>query len=363
MQGWRLGVFLTTVLSIWAVMHAYVFWRVASVSWVTAQVSRSVLAGLGLALWLSYPLARWQALPKVEWVAANWIGVLFLLFVALLAADVATLGGRFWPGLRGGAIVAAAVLSVIALVQGLRPPVVSEYEVKLRGLPRDRDGTRVVMISDVHLGGMIGAPWLARVVEQINALRPDLIAVVGDVVEGDVDRAGEVVPVLRQLRAPLGVWVVTGNHEYYAGLDRSLRLFEEAGFFVLRDRWREAAPGIVVAGVDDLTARRQFAIRDDPVGHALANRPPGATIFLSHSPWQADRAAALGAGLMLSGHTHNGQIWPFNYFVGLSYRLLAGRYDVQGMPVIVGRGTGTWGPRMRLWRPGEIVRVTLRFSD
>jgi predicted MPP superfamily phosphohydrolase len=113
--------------------------------------------------------------------------------------------------------------------------------------------------------------------------------------------------------------------------------------------------------VDDLTARRQFGSDEDrPVEKALANRPPGATILLSHSPWQADTAAAAGAGLMISGHTHNGQVWPFNYLVRLRYPLLGGRYEVSGMPVIVCRGTGTWGPRMRLWLPSEIVRIKLR---
>jgi predicted MPP superfamily phosphohydrolase len=120
------------------------------------------------------------------------------------------------------------------------------------------------------------------------------------------------------------------------------------------------AAGLVLAGVDDLTARQQLGREDHPLERALANRPSGATILLSHSPWQADVAARLGAGLMLSGHTHNGQLWPFNYLVGLKYPLLGGRYDVGGMSVIVSRGTGTWGPRMRLWRPGEIVRITLR---
>ena len=93
---------------------------------------------------------------------------------------------------------------------------------------------------------------------------------------------------------------------------------------------------------------------------ALSGRPPGATVFLSHTPWETEKAAGAGAGLMLSGHTHGGQIWPFSYMVRLRYPLLGGRYDVNGMTVIVCRGTGTWGPRMRLWRPGEILRITLR---
>jgi predicted MPP superfamily phosphohydrolase len=114
-----------------------------------------------------------------------------------------------------------------------------------------------------------------------------------------------------------------------------------------------------LAGVDDLTARRQFKLDGDPVGRALG-RPPGvATIYLCHSPLQAERAAALGAGLMLSGHTHAGQLWPFGYLVRLAYPRVEGRYDVDGMTLLVCRGTGTWGPPMRLFRPSEIVRITL----
>jgi predicted MPP superfamily phosphohydrolase len=170
-------------------------------------------------------------------------------------------------------------------------------------------------------------------------------------------------PTLKQLRSPLGVWAVTGNHEYYAGLELSAKLFEAAGYRLLCDGWAEATPGIIIAGVDDLTARVQFGKIDDAVERALANRPAGAAILLSHSPLELNRAAAAGANLMLSGHTHAGQIWPFNFLVRLKYPLLAGRYEVNGMTLIVGRGTGTWGPPMRLWRPSEILRIKLRTSD
>jgi hypothetical protein len=131
---------------------------------------------------------------------------------------------------------------------------------------------------------------------------------------------------------------------------------------VLRDEWTEAVPGLVLAGVDDLTARRQAGLGGgDPVGRSLAGRPAnGATIFLSHTPWRAEQAARLGAGLMLSGHTHAGQLFPFGFLVKLQYPLLAGTYHVEGMPVVVCRGTGTWGPRMRLFSRCEIVRITLR---
>ena len=363
--------FLSIVLTIWGVMHLYVFWRMASVAWITAHLSRQALVAVALVLWASYPTARildsWKleaAARPLEFIGATWIGMLFLLVAALLVVDVMTLGGwllsRLAPVLRGWALVVAGLLAAIGLAQGLRPPVLRDYEVPLAGLSQEHDGLVLVQISDLHLGTLINHRWLARLIARVNELRPDLVAVVGDVVDGNVGRVESLQPVLAKLRAPLGVWAVTGNHEYYAGVDQCVRLFQDAGFKVLRDAWTEAAPGLVLAGVDDLTARRQFGQAGHPVEQALAHRPPGATILLSHSPWQADVAAKLGAGLMLSGHTHNGQLWPFSYLVQLRYPLLGGRYNIGGMPVIVCRGTGTWGPRMRLWQPGEIVRIKLR---
>jgi uncharacterized protein len=363
--------FIATVFSIWAGMHLYVFWRMSSVPWMEARISHRALAMIMVALGASYLLSRlmysrhWEMLAHpLEFIGGNWIGILFLLFSALLVVDAVTLGGWLLPDLaprlRGGAVIAALALSVISLGQGLRPPVVVDYEVELPGLPKERDGLVAVEISDTHLGTLIRAPWMKRVVERVNAMKPDLVFVVGDLADADDGHWEPLLPVLRNLKAPLGVWAVTGNHEYYAGVERSVRFMENAGCSVLRDRWVEVVPGLLVAGVDDLTARRQFGFGNRFVEKALSGRPAGATILLSHSPWKAETAAAEGAGLMLSGHTHNGQIWPFNYITRLSYPLVGGRYTVAGMPVIVCRGTGTWGSRMRLWPPSEIVRIRLK---
>jgi hypothetical protein len=165
---------------------------------------------------------------------------------------------------------------------------------------------------------------------------------------------------MKEFRAPLGVLAVTGNHEYYGGADESVALMEEAGFRVLRGAWTEVRPGLVVVGVDDLTARRRARGEGDPVARAMEGRPPGAVVLLSHTPPTRARAAASGAGLVLSGHTHGGQVWPFGWIVRVLYPLLEGRHLAGGTVVLVCRGTGTWGPRMRLWRRGEILRVVLR---
>jgi uncharacterized protein len=366
----RFAVFVAIVLGVWTLMHIYVIARMWRLPGLGSAAAHGTLLASFVALWLCFPLARiverssaGPIATGLEVVGADWMGVLFLLVVTMLAADLLTGFGHLFPRLAIGArlcaVGAAALLSVVALVQGMRAPVVRELDVTLPNLPAARDGMTLVAISDLHVGTMIGRRWTDEVVDRINALHPDLVCMVGDLVEGDVRRAEPMVPALRRLRAPLGVWAVTGNHEYYAGLDRSLELFRQAGFHTLRDRWEQVEPGLILAGVDDLTARRQFGAKDTFVTRALAGRPPGATILLCHTPWEVDDAARAGVGLMLSGHTHDGQIWPFGYLVKLRYPYLGGRYQVGPMTLAVCRGTGTWGPRMRLWRPSEILHIRL----
>jgi predicted MPP superfamily phosphohydrolase len=363
-------VFFMMLVTAGTLLQVYVFWRAASVPAIARRVPRLALIGLGVVLWaslfLSFHLGHNGSgvlSQALEMFGMTWLAVLFLAFVALLTVDVVAGFGfllpRLAPRLRGWALLAAAVLSVFALVQGIRPPVVRDYEVRLAGLPPEMDGTVIVAVSDLHLGSLLGERWLAARVAQVQALRPDLVIVLGDLLEGHGGPEGDLRADLRRLSAPLGVWAVTGNHESHGGRGASARLLEETGFQVLHDRWAEVRPGFILAGVDDLTSRRRSGQGGDPVGQALARRPAGATILLSHTPWEAERAAAAGAGLMLCGHTHGGQIWPFDYLVSTVYPLLGGRYEVDGMPVIVCRGTGTWGPRMRLWRPSEILRVRL----
>lgn len=363
--------FGSILISVCTLMHIYVFWRTASVPFVNRHVSLTLLIVTGVLLWAIFFIGRLfhhggtgALTATIELFGMLWMGALFLLFIPLLTTDIITAFGfllpRLAPSLRGWALFVGAVLSVIALVQGLRPPVVQSYEVRLAGLTGEMDGKVLVAMSDLHLGSLIGKRWLAARVAQVKEERPDLIVLLGDLFEGHGQPQEELLSILGRLSAPLGIWAVTGNHEFHGADNKSMRLIDAAGFKLLRNRWVEVRPGFVLAGVDDLTSKYRTGQDGDFISQALAGRPPAVTVLLSHTPWQAERAANAGASVMLSGHTHGGQIWPFGYLVRLSYPLLGGRYEVSGMPVIVCRGTGTWGPRMRLWRPGEILRVTLR---
>jgi uncharacterized protein len=358
-------------LAVWTAMHVYVFSRANSVPFIKSHIPHGVLIGMAIFLWTSYILGRNLAhngLPTVgsvfEHIGAAWIGLLFLLLVCTFAVDVVTGLGFFFgslvPTLRGFALLAGVLLAIIATAQALRAPVVREYEVHMQNLPAENDGMVVVAASDTHAGALLGSPWLQERVAQVQSLKPDLILLVGDIVEGDEASQRKLLPGLRGFSAPMGVWAVTGNHEYYAGVDHCVAVLEDAGIHVLRDRWTELRPGLVLAGVDDLTTRRRSAKQKDLVSPALAGRAAGATILMSHTPWETEDAARAGVGLMLSGHTHDGQIWPFTYLVKLVYPRIYGGYKVGGMTLIVCRGTGTWGPRMRLWNRSELLRITLR---
>lgn len=365
--------FGTVLLAVVTVMHLYVFARAASVPAVVRRIPRRAVFAAGAILWAAFVLARFTghgadgaAAATLESFGMNWLGALFLTSLCLLAIDCVTGFGFLLreraPALRGIALLAGGVLTAVALFQGMRPPVVEDLEARVPGLPATLDGTVVVAMSDMHLGSQLGEPWLAARVAQVRAIRPDLVVLLGDIFEGHGPPRHDLTRRLGTLSARLGVFAVPGNHESHGGWGGNGGLpIEESGIQVLRNRWVEVRPGLILAGVDDLTAGRRAGRGGDSAARALAGRPPGAAVLLSHSPLEAGKAAAAGANLMLSGHTHGGgQIWPLGYLVRRLYPMVDGTYQVNGMTVIVSRGAGTWGPRMRLWRPAQILRITVR---
>ncbi len=362
--------FATILITVITCAHLYLFWRISTVPFFRHHVPRRTLITSSLLLWGLFLAALLyghhhtnQFATWVEFLGMLWMGTLFLLTVAMLAVELISGFGLLLPclapPLRGFALFIGTILSVLALVQGMRAPVVDKYEVKLTGLPVKLDGTVLVAMSDLHLGPQLGAKWLAARLLQVKALKADLVVLDGDIFEGHGRPRQEILTELRGLKAPMGVWGVTGNHEIYGG-EETIKALQENGVKLLRNSWAQIRPGLILAGVEESTISRRPEDGMGRIGKVLDGRPPGATILLSHKPWRAEEAAEHGVGLMLSGHTHGGQIWPFNYLVSHFFPRLVGRYEIQGMTLLVCRGTGTWGPRMRLWHPGEIMKITLR---
>ena len=371
----RFALFLTIVLSIWLGQHLYVGWRLWSVPVFAAPVGRRLLlAGLFLGF-LSYPLGRilygtgWHVIGRAfEYTGAVWMGTIFLLLASLVIVDVATLGGtvlRPWVvSLRTAAVALTLVAAVVAFVSARLGPRVVRLEVPVEGLSAAAEGLTIAHLTDVHLGTILGPKFLARLIQRTDGLEADIIAITGDLVDGDPGVVEEMLPQLATLSAPRGVFAVLGNHEYYAGRDRSRRLLAEAGFTVLDNRAVEVVPGLFVAGIPDARGSAQTGQPEADLDGALDGvRGEAAVVLLQHAPEQERRAADAGVDLMLNGHTHGGQLWPFHFAVKKAYPHYAGRYQVGEMTQIVSRGSGQWGPPMRFLAPSEIYLITLRRAE
>jgi uncharacterized protein len=362
------GVFLTVAVTL---LQIYVFWRIISMPALQRDGTRKTFYAAGLALWAVFLAGRLyghggssRLAVALESVGMIWMVVLFLIAVCFLVVDAVTGFGAFFPRavqrMRSAALAAGLLMSVIAFIQGHRAPVIESFFVTIPGLPTELEGKTLVALADLHFGATLGDVWLAARVRQVMAERPDLVVLLGDVVEGDSEFDEKFASSLSGLSAPLGVWGVLGNHESHGPAGKNAGHLAEAGVHVLRSERTEIRPDFFLAGVNDVTSGEKNGRMIAELNKTLQGLPTGAaTILLSHAPVGADFAAAHGVSLMLSGHTHGGQIWPFSYIVGLRYPMRDGRYTVGGMTVIVCRGTGTWATRMRLWSPSSILRITL----
>lgn len=271
---------------------------------------------------------------------------------------------RLLMGASSAGIAAlGATSTAIGYVEARRIARVKKVEVKIPGLDPRLDGFKIVQLSDLHIGPTLKRDFLQAVVERTNELNPDLVAITGDLIDGFVDVIGDQVEPLQQLRARHGAFFVTGNHEYYWDGVAWANHVAKLGLGVLINEHRviqhEGAP-FVVAGVTDYSAGRHFPPHtSDPV-KAVAGAPDAFKLLLAHQPKSVYKASEAKIDLQLSGHTHGGQFWPWTYLVGLAHPFLAGLGKFEEMMVYVSRGTGYWGPPLRLGAPSEITELTLR---
>jgi hypothetical protein len=229
------------------------------------------------------------------------------------------------------------------------------------------DGTRIVQMCDLHIGGLLGRSFVEQVVAATNQLRPDVIAIVGDLVDGTVERLRPALEPLQDLRARYGAFFVTGNHEYYnaSGARAWMNEIERMGIRPLcneRVAIGSTPEGFDLAGVPDHSAFRfpQDGPGED-IGYAVAGRAPErAVVLLAHQPKAIDQAVLHGVDLQLSGHTHGGQIWPWGALVRLQQPFVRGLHRVGASQIYVSCGTGFWGPPMRMGAPAEITEIVLR---
>jgi uncharacterized protein len=232
--------------------------------------------------------------------------------------------------------------------------------VKVKGLAPAMEGTVIVQLTDIHVGPTIGRDFIASMVREVNALSPDVIAITGDLVDGSVSSLGHHVAPLGELRAKHGVFFVTGNHEYYSGVEDWLVELRRLGVRVLANEHVTLDGALDLAGVNDWSARRYDASHAADMGKALAGRDTSRpVVLLAHQPKHMREATERGVSLVLSGHTHGGQIWPWSKLVALDQHYLAGLYREGDTQLYVSEGTGYWGPPMRINTSPEITKIVL----
>ncbi|MFB8084247.1 metallophosphoesterase [Streptomyces sp. NPDC055992] len=258
----------------------------------------------------------------------------------------------------GGAAAAAGLGTVGYGTYGvLRGPRVKRVTVPLARLPRSAHGFRIAVVSDIHLGPILGRSHTQRIVDAVNRTQPDLIAVVGDLVDGSVDDLGPAAEPLAALRARHGAFFVTGNHEYYSGAAQWVDHVRELGLHPLENA-RVETGGFDLAGVNDIGGESEGQGPD--FARALGDRDPGrAAVLMAHQPVVIDEAVEYGVDLQLSGHTHGGQLWPGNYIAELSNPTVAGLERYGDTQLYVTRGAGAWGPPVRVGAPSDITVVEL----
>jgi len=384
-------VYLSAVL---ALMNVYVWKRLVKDTTGPGRARRILTVAL---IALAVLLVAALVLPRViglrnsgwyAWPGYLWFGLIVYLVLTLLVLEPVRLALRGWvkraPTATAGpepsdpytlnrrmfiaraSAVAAGAASVSLVGYGaataLGPPDLLRVPVRLRGLDPALRGFRIAVVSDIHLGPLAGRAHTERIVETINAAEPDLVAIVGDLVDGTVAELGPAAAPLQDLSAPEGAFFVTGNHEYFVEDTTSwLNELERLGVHPLRNEntaIRRGGAAFDLVGVNDISGERH----DDPpdFDRALAGvdsaRP---TILLAHQPVMVSEAAARGVDLQLSGHTHGGQMWPFHYAVRMVQPSLAGLSSVDDTQLYVTRGAGFWGPPVRIGAPPDVTVVTL----
>ena len=383
-----------------AVLHAYVGWRL-----LPGLGALPLPLMMGLVLLLStvlMPLAlhgrsllRQLWAERLRWVGLVLMGFFSSLFVLTLLRD-ASLGALWlleaalnppwqldWAALQAQSARAVTLLgllvTVIGFVNARRTSAVVRVDVPIRDLPLALRGFTVAQISDIHVGPTIRQAYLERIVNKVNSLQADMVAITGDLVDGSVAALSAHVAPLATLRSRHGTFFVTGNHEYYSGASAWIRELRRLGLTVLmnehvvlyhglvgaqgadaQDDSQIMAP-LVLAGVTDFGAHHfDEAQRSDPRA-ALAGAPPAAPVrvLLAHQPRTAPAAEAAGFDVQLSGHTHGGQFWPWNLFVRFQQPFTAGLHRLGRLWVYTSRGTGYWGPPKRFGAPSEITLLRL----
>ncbi|HKU36977.1 MAG TPA: metallophosphoesterase [Polyangiales bacterium] len=378
----RRPLLIGTCLSL--VLHGYIGWSLLP-ALVLGPAGLSLALALLLVSALLTPaplLIRLAHLPEraadlLAWAGYLAMGVFSSVLVLCLLRDMLLAALWLWNAVHPASmdldalrqlsaltvIGLSGAMSAIGVVNARSLAAVVNVDVPITDLPRALDGFTIVQLSDIHVGPTIKRGYLNGIVNRVNGLNADLVTITGDVIDGPVERLRPHVEPLADLRSRHGTYCVTGNHEYYHGVDAWVHEWRRLGLNVLLNEnsvLNHEGECLLIGGVTDYGAHHYHAAhRSDPTAAARTATPVALKVLLAHQPRTAAVAADAGFDLQLSGHTHGGQFLPWNWFVPLQQPFVAGLKRFQTLWVYTSRGTGYWGPPLRFFAPSEITRLRL----
>jgi predicted MPP superfamily phosphohydrolase len=320
-------------------------------------------------------LSQW-----LTWIGSFWFGVMLYLFCIVVVVDLLRLGNHFfhwfpiWITANADrtkqlTALATIVVTSVVMIVGYRNALNPRVELIDVTIPKSTEKTEsltIALVTDIHLGTIIKNHRLAYMVDMINGLHPDIVLLAGDIVDEDVrpviaDNMGET---LRNIRSRYGTYAVTGNHEYYSGVEESVRYLSDHGVTVLRDTATTIDERLILVGREDRTFTQMTGRERKPLEQILAgvdkNLP---IIMMDHQPFGLHQAAQSNIDLQVSGHTHNGQLWPIQLITRMIFDLSWGYKKVGSTHYYVSCGYGTWGPPVRVGNQPEVVQINIRFES
>lgn len=356
-------IFLLIVSAVYFGMHYFVCWRIVrgfEISKSGGRVLLFVFIAAGLTYILAQFFGRFGFSIPVGYFGSVWMGIITIALTVFVLQMVVV---WVFPGqeklLTVLAIVVSLLLSGYSYVNAHRQPRIKVLEIPITELPSHLTGFSIVLLADLHLERTKTVGWLNEVVDATNALQPDVIAIAGDLADEDIRIHQGFMNALKRLTSRYGVFAVTGNHEYYPGLQNFLDLCDSLDFQVLRNCRVTIVDSIEIIGINDNTGKRF-----DDGGADLESALDGfdsthVGVLLSHQPLYFHQAVAQGVNLQLSGHTHAGQIPPMDLIVRLAFKYSYGLYQHDSSYIYTTCGTGTWSPPMRTFSRSEIVKFIL----
>lgn len=350
--------------SIWKTVYIWVFWSVASTFILARFMERlypSLLTGI------------------ITWIGSFWLAFLLYFILSALLIDLARIVNHF-TGIFPSSfyinyektkiitlltVIVIVTLTVLAGYINARTTRITKLDIHIPKVVTGKKTLKIVMASDIHMGTLIAANKTRKLVKLINELQPDIILFPGDVVDEDL------APVIKnnlgasllQLKAPLGVYAIPGNHEYIGGAEAAVRYLTDHGINVLRDSAIFIDQRFWLVGRDDRDKSR-FSGKErknhEEVMQSVDRRYP--VILMDHQPFTLSKSVELGVDLQLSGHTHHGQLWPLNYITSAIYEVSSGYKKISDTHFYVSNGFGTWGPPVRLGNRPEIIQINITFN-